>query len=180
MRLFIIFIFLTFVVLKNSNAAPQSNPIPTSVIDDKKLVNATGDDYLPTLERPIFKFQFGAIAGEFGDNKPENWNYIFSLVKSQELSFERKFLWGLSITSNQMFELKTQIDFGSLFFADAPWTAFGFGASHFITGKDGFSNLVNINQTKFVFYADLGPYFQIQTYYGLKGLAYSLTFQSWF
>ena len=79
-----------------------------------------------------------------------------------------------------MIELKTQIDLASLCSMDSPWDSFGIGASQFIIGRDGISNLININQTKFTFYSDLGPYVQLQGYFGFKGLAYSLNFQAWF
>lgn len=171
---------MTFVVLQINNAAPQSSPNQPSPVADKSLVNASGDDYIPTLKSRQNKLQIGAIAGNFGNNTPTNFHYLVSALRKKELSFERNFLWGFALTSNQMLEVKSQIDLSSLFLLDPSWDYIGFGLSQFIIGQDGFSNLVNINQTKFVLYFDLGPYFQAQAYYGLKGLAYSMSFQSWF
>lgn len=171
---------MTFVVLQSNNAAPQSNPIQSSPIQNKSLTDSGGDDYLPSIENNQFKLQLGAIGGDFGDNQPPSLHYLITGLKKQEISFERSFLWGVSITSNQMLEIKTQIDLNSLCSLNSPWDNFGIGLSQFIIGRDGISNLININQTKFTFYSDLGPYVQIQAYYGFKGLAYSLNFQAWF
>lgn len=180
MRLFIIFIFLTFVVLENSNAAPQSTPTKSNPINNKNLVTQDTDDYFPPDQKKTFKLQFGGIAGEFNGNDPKNWHYLIAVTKKSEFEFERFFMWGISLISNQSAEAKVQVDGTSLFQMAPEWSHVGIGLSQFIWGQDGISNLININQTKITTYADLGPYFQIQAYYGLRGLAYSLTFQSWF
>lgn|GEM_PF-3129204 len=180
MRLFIIFIFLTFVVLKSTNAAPQSTPTPSSPIDDKSVLKQDGDDFFPPSSKRNFRFQFGGLSGAFNDNKESDWHYIFGITRRNEFSFERSFMWGASIASNESVELKLQMDFASLFTIDPIWNDYGIGFSQFIWGRDGISNLVNINQSKINLYADLGTYFQLQAYYGLKGLAYSISFQSWF
>jgi hypothetical protein len=180
MRLLIVFIFLTFVVLETNNAAPQSTPIRSSPIGDKSVVQDDADVFDPPSVKKNFKLQFGAIAGNFNENEPANWHYLIGVMKQSELSFERSFQWGLSLISNQSVELKVQMDLTSLFLLDPYWDGMGLGVSQFIWGQDGISNLVNVNQTKFSFYSNLGPHFQAQLYYGLKGLAYSLSFQSWF
>lgn len=171
---------MTFVVLKCANAAPQSTPTPTSPIDDKTALRQDQDDFMPTSAKLNFRFQFGGLSGAFNDNKESDWHYLFGVARKTEFSFERFFMWGGSIASNESVELKLQMDFTSLFMIDPMWNNYGIGFSQFIWGRDGLSNLVNVNQSKINIYADLGSYFQIQAYYGLKGLAYSLSFQSWF
>lgn len=180
MRLFIIFIFLTFVWIQNVNAAPQSSTVKSSPIDDKNLVNQDADDYYPPAAKQNFKMQFGGISGKFNDNDAKSWHYMIGLARKSEFDFERYFYWGLSLVSNESAEVKIQADLNSLFMIDPLWRDFGIGVSQFMWGENGISNLVNINQTKFVIYADVATYFQIQAYTGLQGIAYSISFQSWF
>lgn len=180
MRLFIIFIFLTFVVPNGTNAAPQSASTPKSPIEDKSVLRQDNDDFFPPSNKRNFRVQFGGLSGAFNDNKESDWHYIVGVARRTEFSFERSFMWGASLASNESVELKLQTDLASAFIMDPEWSDYGFGFSQFIWGRDGMSNLVNINQSKVNIYADLGTYFQLQAYYGLKGLAYSVSFQSWF
>lgn len=177
MRLFIIFIFLTFVVLKSTDAAPQSSPTPTSPIEDKSVLNQNTDDfYMPSTDLP-YKVQGGIIGGAFNDNSESEWHFLINASRKSEFAFERTFTWGASLVSNESVELKLQTDLTSLFLLDSSWNSYGIGFSQFLWGRDGVSNLVNINQSKITAYADFGSYVQIQVYYGLKGLAYSLSLQ---
>lgn len=180
MRLFIIFIFLTFVVLTGANAAPQSAPTPPSPIDDKSMLRQDDDDFFPTTKARDFRVQIGGLSGAFNDNKESDWHLLIGIARRTEFSFERFFIWGASLASNESVELKLQADFNDLLGIDSMWSSYGLGFSQFIWGRDGISNLVNINQSKINLYVDLGAYFQVQAYYGLKGLAYSVSFQSWF
>ncbi|MBL7545186.1 MAG: hypothetical protein JNL11_15315 [Bdellovibrionaceae bacterium] len=180
MRLFIISIFLTFVVLQNINAAPQSTPIKSSPIENKKILNEDSEDFFPPHTEQDVKLEFGGIGGAFGDSDAKDWHYRIGIFKKNEFLFERYLVWGVALMSNQSAELRLQSDLTSLFRLDPIWQSFGIGFSQFVWGQDGLSNLVNINQSKFTGYVDLGPHAQLQMYYGLKGLAYALSFQSWF
>lgn len=171
---------MTFVVLIGTNAAPQTAPTPTSPIDDKSVLKQNSDDFILTSPPRSFRLQFGGISGSFNDNKETDWHYLIGISRRTEYAFERSFVWGAAVVSNESVELKLQTDLTSLFLVDPLWNDYGVGFSHFIWGQDGVSNLVNINQSKFSLYADLGTYFQFQIYYGLKGLAYSISFQFWF
>ncbi len=180
MRSFIIFIFLTFVVLNGVNAAPQSAPTTISPIEDKSVLKHENDDFFPPTSPQNFRLQFGGLSGAFNDNHETDWHYLIGIARRSEFEFERTFVWGASLASNESIELKLQSDFSSLFLMDPVWNDYGIGFSQFIWGRDGVSNLVNINQSKINFYIDFATYFQAQAYYGLKGLAYSISFQSWF
>jgi hypothetical protein len=180
MRSFIIFIFLTFVVLNVSNAAPQSAPTTVSPIEDKSVLKHQIDDFFPLASPRGFRMQFGGLSGAFNDNPPSDWHLLFGMARRTEFKFERAFIWGASLASNESLELKLQSDFSSLFLMDPMWNDYGIGVSQFLWGRDGVSNLVNINQSKINIYADFATYFQVQAYYGLKGLAYSISLQSWF
>lgn len=171
---------MTFVVLQKGNAAPQSTPVKNSPVQDKSSMNQDPEDFYPVASKKTLMIQFGGIAGAFGDNDGTSWHYQIGAFKKYEFAFEKTLIWGATLISNQTAELHIQSDFTSLFSFDPFWSNYGMGASQFMWGQDGISNLVNINQSKVTLYADLGDYFQAQAYIGLKGVAYSLSFQSWF
>lgn len=180
MRLFIFTLFLTFVWYCVSQGAPLNEPrVSHPLLDLQK--NSEYTEEIETVPQTSQQIQLGYLYGKIFSTDDSINNVYLGYGKKIELDFEKYLLVGAMYDFSKTLGIFVKSELGHLNLIDIFLLEhLEIGLQHFINSKDGISNLVNINHTKFYLGYTFYNLITLSAAYGFYGLSIEGHLALWF